>query len=337
LLIPYVTPAATSSPGYSRRTFLATLLGVSFPALVAGEESREKQSKSTVIPPLGPVRPDPASWKDTRLTASWLGHSTVLLNLFGTRVLTDPVFTGQVGINVLEMFVIGPKRVTEPALSLGELPEIDIVLISHAHMDHMDLRTIEQLDRSVTLILPAGTADLIEGMGFADVRELDWGEVTECGGTRIEAIEVNHIGWRYPWEPDRSRGFDYGRSYNAYLLSKRGRHVVFAGDTAYCEFFRPLGERLPRVDLAIMPIGGYEPWEQNHATPEQTVEMCNQMQARHILPVHWLTFASPSEDLLEPIVRLRKALADEPKRIALDGLGQTWTLPEESSEPAGEE
>ena len=317
--------------------FLASLLGVSFPALAAGEERRPRQIKASAILTSDPVRPDPASWMDTMLTASWLGHSTVLLNMFGTRVLTDPVFTGQVGINVLGMFVIGPKRVSAPALSLGELPAIDVVLISHAHMDHMDLRTIEQLDRNLTLILPAGTADLVEGMGFADVRELDWGEATECAGMRIEAIEVNHIGWRYPWEPDRSRGFDYGRSYNAYLLSKGGRHVVFAGDTAYCEFFRPLGERLPRVDLAIMPIGGYEPWEQNHATPEQTVEMCNQMKARYILPVHWLTFASPSEDLLEPIVRLRKALADEPERIALDALGQTWTLPEDSSERTGEE
>jgi L-ascorbate metabolism protein UlaG (beta-lactamase superfamily) len=320
-----VSSSLTRSSGLSRRSFLVSLLGVGLPAVSSAQDTGPTQRASLSSPVS--FRPDPASWSDTTLTASWLGHSTVLLNMFGTWVLTDPVFSTQVGINLLGIFTIGPKRVTPPALALEDLPAIDVVLISHAHMDHLDLRTIDQLDRGVTLILPSGTADLVEEMGFEDVRELDWKAVTEVDGMRIEGIEVNHIGWRYPWEPDRSRGFEYGRSYNAYLLSKNGRHVVFAGDTAYCEFFRPIGERLGGVDLAIMPIGGYDPWERNHCTPEQAVEMSNQMRARYILPVHWLTFVSPSEDLTEPIVRLRKALAATPERIALDALGQTWTLP----------
>lgn len=316
----------------ARRRFLLSVLGSSLPIIARGGQGGEDSTASTGS--RQSFRPDPSSWSDGTLTASWLGHSTVLLNMFGTWVLTDPVFTAQVGINVLGLFTIGPERVTPPALSLEELPPIDLVLISHAHMDHLDLRTLEKLDRRATIVLPSGTADLLDGMGFGDVREVNWGEVTECGGIQIEGIEVNHIGWRYPWERDRSRGFEDGRSYNAYVLSKNGRQVVFAGDTAYCEYFRPLKSRFPRIDLAIMPIGGYEPWEQNHATPEQAVAMSDQMGARVILPVHWLTFASPSEDLLEPIGRLRKALQHSPERIALDALGQTWTLPAEPTFPA---
>jgi len=320
--------SAIPSAELSRRAFLASLggscLGMILPESGRGAAPLEDRpgEEGAVL------HPEPLRWSPSELTAAWLGHSTVLLDMFGTRVLTDPVFSTQVGINILGIFTIGPERVTPPALSLEELPPLDLILISHAHMDHLDLKTITRLDRRTTLVLPSGTADLVDGMGFEDVRELDWGESTECAGMRVEGIEVNHIGWRFPWEPDRSRGFEYGRSYNAYLLSKNGRHVVFAGDTAYCECFRGLGKRLGHVDLAIMPIGGYEPWEKNHATPEQTVEMSNQMGARYILPIHWLTFVAPSENLMEPILRLKKALQDEPQRIALDTLGATWVLPE---------
>jgi len=266
------------------------------------------------------------------MTAGWIGHSTVLLNLFGSWVLTDPVFSRQVGLDVAGLMVIGPQRLVAPALAVDELPPLDIVLISHAHMDHMDLPTLRKLSRSTTLVLPKNTADLVSGFGFQTIYELGWGEWAEVRGVRVEAIEVNHIGWRYPWEPDRSRGFDYGRSYNAYLLTKNGRHVVFAGDTAYCEHFKPLGERLGSVDLAIVPIGGYDPWEQNHATPEQALEMCRQMRAKNVLPVHWHTFLSPNESLLEPIERLRAAAKGTSMTIVLDGIGETWELPSRTDE-----
>jgi len=252
----------------------------------------------------------------------------VLLNLFGSWVLTDPVFSRRVGLDVAGLLVIGPQRLVAPALAVDELPPLDVVLISHAHMDHMDLPTLRKLNRNTPLVLPKNTADLVASMGFETVYELGWGEWTEVGGVRVEAIEVSHIGWRYPWEPDKSRGFEYGRSYNAYLLTRNGRHVVFAGDTAYCEYFKPLRERLNAVDLAVLPIGGYDPWEQNHATPEQAVEMCRQMGARNILPVHWHTFLSPTEDLLEPIERLREAAKDASMTIVLDGIGEMWVLPD---------
>jgi L-ascorbate metabolism protein UlaG (beta-lactamase superfamily) len=271
-------------------------------------------------------RLEPGTWDPATMTAGWVGHSTVLLNMFGSWVLTDPVFSRRVGLDIAGMMVIGPQRLVGPALGMDELPALDFVVISHAHMDHMDLPTLRKIDRSVPLVLPKNTADLVEGMGFETVYELGWGEWTDVGGVRVESIEVNHIGWRYPWEPDRSRGFEYGRSYNAYLLSKNGRHVVFAGDTAYCESFKPLGERLGTVDLAILPIGGYDPWEQNHATPEQAVEMARQMGATRILPVHWHTFLSPREPVLEPIERLREAVKGTSFTIVLDTIGETWEL-----------
>jgi L-ascorbate metabolism protein UlaG (beta-lactamase superfamily) len=319
----------------TRRRFLSTALAglaASTYACAAGPVVKsiagEQSSDDEILP--APHRLEPQRWGNSTLTAGWVGHSTVLLNFYGSWILTDPVFSPRVGLDIAGLMVIGPQRLVAPALAVDELPSLDIVLISHAHMDHMDLLSLRKLKRNVPLVLPKNTADLVAGMGFKTVYELAWGEWTEVGDVRVEAIEVNHIGWRYPWEPDKSRGFEYGRSYNAYLLTKNGRHVVFAGDTAYCEHFAPLSERPGSVDLAILPIGGYDPWEQNHATPEQAVEMCQQMGAENMLPVHWHTFLSPTEDLLEPIERLRGAVRGTSVRIVLDAIGGTWALPPET-------
>ena len=274
-------------------------------------------------------RLNPQGWDPTTLTASWIGHSTVLMNFFGTTILTDPVLTEKVGIDVLGLFVYGPQRITPPALTFEELPPLEVILISHAHMDHMDLRTLDRFDRSMPVVVAANTGDILEDQGFTNVLELDWGKSIEIKDVTIEALQVKHNGARFPWEHARSKGSEDGRSCNAYLLSKSNVHAVFAGDTAYCEYFKPLRDRFPSIDLAIMPIGGYDPWENNHATPEQSVLMCKQMGARVILPVHWQTFVSTSESVLEPIERLKAALVNETIKIALDDIGEVWSLGEE--------
>jgi L-ascorbate metabolism protein UlaG (beta-lactamase superfamily) len=282
-----------------------------------------------------PARPDPAHWDDNTITAAWIGHATVLINFFGVKILTDPVFSDRIGLNFAGLFTIGPRRLVLPALTMEELPPIDLILLSHAHMDHLDLPSLERLDPTIPVVMAQNTTDVLYRTDFRMIYELDWGEWAETRGVRIEALEVTHFGWRYPWERDRSGGYADGRSYNAYLLSRNGRHILFGGDTSYNEHFLSLRERGITVDLAIMPIGAYDPWIRVHANPEQALAMSDHCNARHILPIHWRTFRQSDEPLLEPIERLRRAAGSRQDRIVIDDIGQTWAmaLPVAAEEP----
>ena len=316
----------------SRRKFLKTLgLTALAPKVLLGRSDEPKRSRwdmlfgdhETVEPEF---RPDPMAWDDSTITAAWIGHATVLINFFGTKIITDPVLSHRIGVDVLGLFTLGPKRLIAPALSFEDLPPIDIILLSHAHMDHLDLPTLEKFDPKIPMVMAKNTLDVIDGLGRLEVHELDWGEKTRIDDVEIEAMQVKHFGWRYPWENDRSKGYWNGRSYNAYLISKNGRHIVFGGDTAYQEYFKEIGERNLPIDLAIMPIGAYDPWIFNHANPEQAVEMANHLGARRIFPIHWRTFVQSSEPTMEPIARFKNALAGASDRVALESVGQTWTL-----------
>jgi len=316
----------------SRRRFLTTVgLGLASVPFLFGQESRQRRSRWEMITNDDPVRtppfrPEPSSWDGGTITACWIGHSTVLINFFGMHIVTDPVFSERIGLNVGGLFTIGPRRLISPALTIEQLPPIDLILLSHAHMDHLDIPSLKNFDRKIPVIMAKNTSDVIDDLEFQTVYELDWGKWTQIGDLRIEAFEVKHFGWRYPWEQDRSRGNHEGRSYNAYLLSRRGRNIVFGGDTAYHEMFKRVSDSVESVDLALMPIGAYDPWIHNHANPEQALAMATQMGAHHVLPIHWNTFIQSEEPTAEPMERLKKASALNPDRIVLDSVGQTWAM-----------
>lgn len=316
----------------TRRSFLATAgLGLMATHGLLAQE-RPKRTRWEMLandaPPATPEhKPQPTSWNNDTLTAAWIGHATVLINFYGTTIITDPVLSERIGLNVANLFTIGPKRLIHPALTYDELPPIDLILLSHAHMDHLDTPTLRKFKRSTPMVIAQNTYDLIEDFGFESVYELDWGRWTQVGDVRIEALEVKHFGWRYPWEKDRSRGYWNGRSFNAYLLSKNDKHIVFGGDTAYHEYFKAIGQRNLDIELALMPIGAYDPWIHNHCNPEQALEMTRHMNARYLLPIHWNTFIQSEEPSGEPIARLLSAASAEPEKIALTDIGQTWTLP----------
>lgn len=316
----------------SRRKFLAGLgiSTVSAPILLAQEQLERRTrwemfaNDEPILP--SPFRPDPNSWDISTITAAWLGHSTVLPNLFGTTIITDPVLSERIGLDIAGLFTIGPRRLVSPALTFDDLPPIDLILLSHAHMDHLDTPTLRKFSRTIPIVIAKNTFDVIEGLGFAAIYEMDWGDWTQIGPVRIDALEVKHFGWPYPWEKNRSRGHWDGRSYNAYLISKNGGRVLFAGDTAYHEKFKTLKERGLTIDLAMMPIGAYDPWIHNHANPEQAMKMADHMDAAYVLPIHWHTFLQSEEPTLEPIQRLKEVAAGHPERIAIDNIGQTWSL-----------
>jgi L-ascorbate metabolism protein UlaG (beta-lactamase superfamily) len=265
-------------------------------------------------------RPVLANWDDDSLTVAWLGHATVLINFYGTWLLTDPALRSNVGVNVAGL-TIGPRRLVKPALSISELPSLDGVLISHAHMDHCDLGTLRRLPRDTQVVVQRGNRDLVRR--FRQSHELGWGESVEIKGARIESIKVNHWGAR--------KLTDKHRGYGGFLISKRGRTLIFGGDTAYTNAFAALRHRA-RIDLAILPIGAYDPYIHAHANPEQSWAMRREMGANYILPMHHSTFQLGREPFNEPIARLLSAAGDERWRIALTEPGQTWRLPEQEEQ-----
>ena len=252
---------------------------------------------------------------------AWLGHATVLINFFGVKIITDPALFSRVGVR-LPGLTLGPKRLTAPALTVRELPPLDIVLLSHAHFDHFDLRTLRRFDHSTRVITATGTSDLLQGTGLPDVTELGWGESsairTSAGDIKITAFRVQHWGARMQ--------HDDHRGYNGYLLERNGRRIIFGGDTAMTDAFGELRSRGP-IDVAVMSIGCYNPWIRTHCTPEQAVEMATAAGAEFILPIHHQTFRLSFEPFREPIERFEAALKRAPERIALREIGETFVLP----------
>jgi L-ascorbate metabolism protein UlaG (beta-lactamase superfamily) len=245
----------------------------------------------------------------------------VLINFFGVTILTDPVLFSRVGIR-LPGIIIGPKRLTAPALRFHDLPQIDLILLSHAHFDHFDLRTLGRFDKATRVITARATSDLLKQTRFSDVTELDWSErktlSAAAGETVIAAFPVKHWGART--QRDTQRG------YNGYLIERNGRRIIFAGDTAITESFAALRRDGP-IDIAIMPISAYNPWIQSHCTPEQAVQMADAAGARFVAPVHHQTFRLSFEPFREPIERFEAALSKAPERIALREIGETFVMP----------
>ncbi len=274
---------------------------------------RERQRE--ILP--APYKPNPHLWPDTGLHAAWLGHSTVLVKMDGFTFITDPVLGSKCGVSMGPM-TVGLKRLVAPALLRGELPPVDLILLSHAHFDHFDRLTLRTLERAGTVVVTASrTANLLRAARYQSVCELGWDESTRVGPATIRAFEVNHWGARI--RTDTYRG------YNGYVLETDKHRIVFGGDTAYTDIFRKLRSSRP-VDLAIMPIGAYDPWIHVHCNPEQALRMANDVGAEHVLPVHHQTFRLSREPFFEPVDRLLTAAGRDDHRVVLQRIGQEWKL-----------
>ncbi|MDO8433083.1 MAG: MBL fold metallo-hydrolase [Candidatus Binatus sp.] len=263
-------------------------------------------------------RLEPSSWPDSALTIASLGHAAVLMNFFGTRLISDPSLYDRVGLSIGPIVTIGPKRHVDPPLAPAQIGPLDLILITHAHMDHLDLPSLKSLPRSAVVIACEKCAPLIAPLGFADIRELKWGEQTTVNGLTISAMGARHWGKRWPW------GQTFG--YNTYVLDKNGHRVMLGCDSAVTNLFADIASNPPEV--AIFSIGAYNPWIWNHANPEQVWSMFQQTHARYLVPIHWGTFRLSNEPMEEPLRRLIAASGAEQNRIVLREIGGAWTLPE---------
>jgi L-ascorbate metabolism protein UlaG (beta-lactamase superfamily) len=275
------------------------------------------------------AKPTPESWKDFEINIAWIGHSTMLINFYGKIILTDPVLFERIGLYFLGM-VFGPDRYSLPALEFDEIPKPDLVLLSHAHMDHMDYKTLLNLTGKfpgmIDCITAYNTSDVVTDLEWKSLSELDWGEEKELLGIKFKAFEVKHFGWRFPWEKDRSKGYMVdGRSYNAYLLEKNGKRILFGGDMAYSD--KLVGAVEEPVDVAMMPIGAYNPWRHNHCNPEEALMMSSeQLCAEYFIPMHCHTFKQGIEPVDEPLTWLMNSNKKYNIKIGLKNIGSTFTL-----------
>lgn len=217
----------------------------------------------------------------------WMvGHATVLINFFGVTILTDPV---------LVMALPIPKRRTMHGYNAKELPPIDYIIISHAHFDHFDRRTLGMLaDKTKTIILPKNCSDLIKKMPFPQVTELEWEKAMTDDNLTITSYRAEHWGRRVPWE----RKF---RGYNCYTIERKGKTIFFGGDTEYGPHFKNIGEK-HQIDMALLPISAYKSMlmGSHHMDPLEAHDAFKDLGSRHCIPIHWGSFRLTLERMDEP-------------------------------------
>jgi L-ascorbate metabolism protein UlaG (beta-lactamase superfamily) len=320
------TPQAmTTRRLFNRRTFMATgaAASVGSAAWVGLSESwsarflRERFAEWGRDLPPAPHKPTPGTWSDQGITLAWLGHAAVLINFFGVRIVTDPTFFARIGVDLL-VGSLGPLRLMQCALTPTEMPDLDLVLVSHAHFDHLDTPSLGALRGKPAAVMARQTSDLLPRRRYSSVTELGWNESTRVATLRgevlVRAIEVRHWGARI--QRDTYRG------YTGFILEREGHKLLIGGDTAMTDTFRNHRQYGP-FDAAVMPIGAYNPWIRNHCTPEQAIGMADAAGARLFVPVHHQCFRLSSEPVHEPIERVQAALLSERDRLALSEVGQT--------------
>jgi L-ascorbate metabolism protein UlaG (beta-lactamase superfamily) len=311
----------------SRRTFLASgLIGSVGAAWTSSSSSwgarflRERWHEIGREVPKAPHTPDPASWSDNAITLAWLGHATVLVNFYGLRILTDPALFNRIGVDAY-IGTLGPLRLVQCALAPEAVPDIDLLLVSHAHFDHLDTPSLAAVPGRPAVVMAHGTADLLPRRDWASVSELRWDETLRVqsrrGDAQVRAIEVRHWGARVRR--------DTWRGYAGFVVEREGRRLLIGGDTADTPLFRAHRRHGP-FEAAVMPIGAYDPWIRNHCTPEQAVQMADAAGARLFVPVHHQSFSLSREPVTEPIERTDTALREEQDRLALREIGQTVVL-----------
>ncbi|MCG3147033.1 MAG: hypothetical protein PCFJNLEI_00469 [Verrucomicrobiae bacterium] len=279
-------------------------------------QQRRREQGFTVTQPRH--RPTPGHWSNDQITVAWLGHATLLINFHGVNILTDPVFGASVGVHLPFGVSFGPRRMVRCALSPAELPRLDLILQSHAHLDHLDTRSWRQLRPESAVVMATGNARYIRHLGFPVVTELDWGQSTTVAGVKVTAVPVKHWGERFPWS--RRHG------YNAYLIERAGAAILFGGDTAHTNSFAEACAGR-RVQLAILPIGGYQPYIRSHASPEQTWQMFRDLGADYLVPIHHSTFVLSHEPPGEPLERLLTVAGADVARVAIRQVGETFVVP----------
>lgn len=258
--------------GWHKRNFLAEIV---WPSLF---ERRTGERRAPRFPDLA----------EGQVSLTWIGHASFLLQSPGFNLLIDPNWARWLKVI---------KRLREPGLELNALPDIDAVLITHAHFDHLDRRTLRKVAAEQPIVVPRNVGGLVYDLGFARVHELDVWDSVHLGPVRVTMTPAHHWGARML--ADSHRGF------GGYLIEAGGRTIFHCGDSAYFPGFAEIGQRMP-VDVALMPIGAYDnPSKREvHMTPEDALRAFVELGAETFVPMHYGTFQLSYEPAWEPPSRL---------------------------------
>jgi len=253
--------------------------------------------------PIAPQRPpDPGPGE---VVVTFIGHSTFLLQSEAANVLIDPVYSERAS----PVSFAGPRRARAPGVRFEDLPAITVVLVSHNHYDHCDLRTLKALEQrfSPKLVTPLGNGGLLRRAGSTRVSELDWWQSVNLAGLTITLTPSQHFSARTPF--DRNRAL-----WGGFRIEAGRRSILHAGDTGYGPHFREIAARLGPVDLALLPIGAYEPrWfmKDIHMNPAEAVQAHRELGAAESIAMHFGTFQLTPEAIDDPPRELARALQEQ--------------------------
>jgi L-ascorbate metabolism protein UlaG (beta-lactamase superfamily) len=254
---------------------------------------------------------------------TFIGHATFLIQTAAGNILTDPMYSQRAG----PLNVLGPRRVRQPAVGFDDLPPIAMVLLSHNHYDHCDLATLRRLaDRFDPIVVtPLGNGRLARSAGIRHVEELDWWQDSKSSILPITLTPAHHFSARTPL--DRNRAL-----WGGFTLKPSGVRIFFAGDTAYGAFFHDIRQRFAPIDLALLPIGAYEPrWFMHvvHMNPAEAVQAHVDLEASTSVGMHFGTFQLTTEGIDEPLRALEDARRERsiaPERFRVLGSGESVRL-----------
>jgi L-ascorbate metabolism protein UlaG (beta-lactamase superfamily) len=253
------------------------------PSLLQRRAGR-KRAHSPVFPPIQPGQ----------ICLTWIGHASFLLQTHRHNILIDPNWAN---------WLLVVRRIKHAGFEIHHLPNIDLVLITHAHFDHLNRRTLRQIAERQPIVVPRGVSNLVHGLGFEHVHEMDWWDRWEWNDLHLTFTPAKHWGAR--------RLVDRHRGYGGFLIRHGKRSVYACGDSAWFDGFTLIGARL-RPEIALLPIGAYEnpSGRDHHMSPEQAIHAFLALRARTLIPMHFGTYRLSYEPMHEPPQRLLRAAAD---------------------------
>ena len=248
------------------------------------------------------VLSDLEKFKDKNYIA-WIGHATFIIKLGETTIITDPVFSKNAG-----PLIFGPKRFTEPALKLNEIPKIDLFLLTHNHYDHQDMMTIRRFPyKSAKVMLPLKLGKYFSRNGFKDVNEMDWyDEIKINDKLKITLLPAVHWSKRSLTDTNKTL-------WGNFLIEYNGKKIFFACDTGVGNIYKDLGKKYGPIDLTLINIGAYNfyplsPYKDKsayHTNPEEALQIAQDLKSKKVLGTHWGTFVLSLEPIMEPPVRFK--------------------------------
>ena len=254
---------------------------------------------------------------------TWIGHMSTLIKLDDKHILTDPFFSDYAS----PIPPFGPKRIVKASIGIKDLPQIDIVIISHSHYDHLDLPSLENLPNkeNITIITPLKVSQYFNHLNFKKVIELDWHDSVKIGSITFTAMPVTHWSKRYIFKTNDTL-------WAGYSIVSKNKRIFFSGDLEYASYYKKLGEKYGPFDLAILSISPYKPKEimrGSHCEPKNCLKLALDLKAKKFMPIHWGTIMLGYNALYEPLndfVQGAKELGIKKNQLFIFKIGETKSL-----------